>query len=162
MLLVVGTRGNRSARRRNLPGSKMIYANLVPAVSPTADVIVVGLVLLWRLTSLWSYLHFCMEKEKKHCRLIELMALLCMDLRLDLRKAQMLFAIRSLHYSVALKQALSTAPQHPTNRPDVNLIYQQIFQKHLKKFNSALAVVINLTLTPSALSLGNAGSWGRR
>lgn len=69
----------------DLPGSKTIYTNLVPAVSPTVDVIIVGLVLLWRLTSLWDYLHFCMEKEEKHCKLIELMALLCIDLRLDLR-----------------------------------------------------------------------------
>lgn len=61
------------------------------------------------------------------------MVLLCMDLRLDLRKAQILVAIMSLHYSVALKQALSTPPQHPTSRPDVNLIYQQIFKKYLKK-----------------------------
>lgn len=68
------------------PRSKIIDANLVPAASPTADVIVVGLVLSWRLTNLLDYLHFCMEtEEEKHCKLIEIMALLCMDLRLDLR-----------------------------------------------------------------------------
>lgn len=61
------------------------------------------------------------------------MVLLCMDLRLDLRKTQILAAVRFLHYSVALKQALSTAPQCPTSRPDVNLIYLQIFKKYLKK-----------------------------
>lgn len=59
--------------------------------------------------------------------------LLCMDLRVDFRKAQILAAVRSLHYSVALKQALSTPPQCPTSRPDVNLIYLQIFEKYLKK-----------------------------
>lgn len=37
----------------------------MPAVSPIADVIVVGLILVWGLTNLWNYLHFCMEKEEK-------------------------------------------------------------------------------------------------
>lgn len=44
-----------------------------------------------------------MEKEEKNGKLIELMVLLCTDLRLDIRKAQILVAIRSVHYSVALK-----------------------------------------------------------
>lgn len=133
MLLVAGTRGCRGARGDDLPGSKTIYANLVPAVSPIANVIVVGLILVWELTNLWVYLHFCMEKEEKNLKLIELMVLLCMDLRLDLRNVQIFIAIGSLQYSVALKQALSSAPQPLTSRPDVNLLYQQIFQRYLKK-----------------------------
>lgn len=49
MILVAGIRGCRGAGRDALPGSKTIYENLVPAVPPIADVILVGQVLLWRL-----------------------------------------------------------------------------------------------------------------
>lgn len=44
---------------------RQLMQTWLPAVSLIADVIVVGLVLLWRLTNLWDYLHFCMEKEEK-------------------------------------------------------------------------------------------------
>lgn len=91
-------------------------------MSPVVDVFVTGLILLRRLSNLWDCLHFCMEKEGKIAcvcdKLIELMVLFCLGLWLDLRKAQILFAIWSVHYSVALKQASSTPPQYPTSRPD--------------------------------------------
>lgn len=73
-------------------------------------------------------------------KLIELMVLFCLGLWLDLRKAQILVAIWSLHYSVALKQALSTPPQYPTSRLDVDLINQQMFQKCFEKVQFYLGI----------------------
>ena len=49
----------------DLLGAKTTYANLEPAVSPVVDVVVTGLILLWRLSNLWDYLDFCMEQEEK-------------------------------------------------------------------------------------------------
>lgn len=44
---------------------KRTYAKLYPAVSPIVDVAVTGLILLWRLSNHWDYLHCCMKKEGK-------------------------------------------------------------------------------------------------
>lgn len=54
----------QGGRRGRLLGITTTYANLEPAVSPVVDVVVTGLILLWRLPNLWDYLHFCVEMKK--------------------------------------------------------------------------------------------------
>lgn len=95
-----------------------------------ADVVVTGLVLLWRVSNLWDYLHFCMEMKKIAwvCdKLTELIVSFCLGLWLDLRKTQILVAIWFLHYSVAI------SPQYPTSRVDEDLVNQRMFQNCSEK-----------------------------
>jgi len=89
---------------------------LEPAVSPVVDVVVTGLILLWRLSKplgLSSFL--CGKGRKIACvcdKLIELTRLIfggvCGQ---TLERLIILVVIWSLRYSVVLKQALSTPPQ---------------------------------------------------
>lgn len=43
---------------------RQLMQNLEPAVSPIVGVVFTGLILLQRLSNLWDYLHFCMERKK--------------------------------------------------------------------------------------------------